>query len=75
MFAKLSEEEKAAAWKIAVCVAEIGTSPAGEFGQRVDACPVCSHVDLTTHHWPEAFSCECGAVIRGPDGKERVWHS
>jgi hypothetical protein len=45
------------------------------YGQRVDSCPVCSHVELTTHRWPEAFSCKCGAVIVLdlwlPDGQER----
>ena len=47
-----------------------------KFGQRVDACPVCSTVTLTTRSWPVTFSCRCGAVVVLdrwlPDHQERA---
>jgi hypothetical protein len=75
-FAQLSEEEKAAAWKSRCQWLNSELSRLVQHGQRVDSCPVCSHIDLTTHSWPEAFSCRCGAVIVLdrwlPDDRERV---
>jgi hypothetical protein len=74
-FSRLSEEEKAAAWKSRCAWLNSELPRLVQHGQRVDSCPVCSHVDLTTHRWPEAFSCKCGAVIVLdvwlPDGQER----
>lgn len=74
-FSRLSEEEKAAAWKSRCAWLNSELPRLVRHGQRVDSCPVCSHVELTTHRWPEAFSCKCGAVIVLdvwlPDGQER----
>jgi hypothetical protein len=75
-FAQLSEEEKAAAWKSRCQWLNSELPRLVQHGQRVDHCPVCSRIDLTTHSWPEAFSCRCGAVIVldrwSPDDSERV---
>ena len=76
-FARLSEEEKAAAWGNRAAWLKSELPRLVKFGQKVDACPVCStRVELRAHQWPEAFSCECGAVIILdvwlPDGKERA---
>jgi hypothetical protein len=75
-FSRLSEEEKAAAWKSRSAWLTSELPRLVLHGQRVDYCPVCSHVALTTHRWPEAFSCRCGAVIVFdcwlPDDRERV---
>jgi hypothetical protein len=74
-FSRLSEEEKAAAWQSRCAWFNSELPRLVQHGQRVDSCPVCSNVDLTTHRWPEAFSCKCGAVIVLdvwlPDGQER----
>jgi hypothetical protein len=75
-FAQLSVEEKAAAWKSRCQWLNSELPRLVHHGQRVNHCPVCSQIDLTTHSWPEAFSCLCGAVIVLdrwlPDDKERV---
>jgi hypothetical protein len=75
-FSKLSEGEKSAAWKSRCAWLNSELTRLVQHGQRVDSCPVCSPVDLTTHRWPEAFSCNCGCVIVLdrwlPDDKERV---
>ena len=77
-FARLSEEEKAAAWRGRAAWLRSELPRLVKFGQKVDACPVCSvEVELSPHSWPEAFSCDgCGAVIVLdvwlPDGKERA---
>jgi hypothetical protein len=75
-FARLTEEEKAAAWESRRKWL-LGELPRlVQHGQRVDACPVCSHVEIKAHSWPEAFSCRCGSVVVLdcwlPDGKERA---
>jgi hypothetical protein len=74
-FARLSESEKAAAWKSRAAWLNSELPRLVQHGQRVDSCPVCSQVELSTHRWPEAFSCKCGAVIVMdvwlPDGQER----
>jgi len=75
-FSKLSDGEKAAAWKSRCQWLNSELPRLVQHGQRVDSCPVCSHADLTTHRWPEAFSCRCGAVIVLdrwlPDDREQV---
>jgi hypothetical protein len=75
-FSRLSEEEKAGAWKSRCAWLHSELPRLVQHGQRVDCCPVCSDVALTTHRWPEAFSCRCGAVIVLdawlPDERERV---
>ena len=75
-FSKLSDGEKAAAWKSRCAWLNSELPRLVRHGQRIECCPVCSHVELTTHSWPEAFSCNCGAVIVLdrwlPDDRERV---
>jgi hypothetical protein len=75
-FSRLSEEDKAAAWKSRCAWLTSELPRLVLHGQRIDCCPVCSNVALTTHRWPEAFSCRCGAVIVFdcwlPDDRERV---
>ena len=75
-FSKLSEEEKVVAWKARCNWLRSELPRLVQHGQRVESCPVCSHVELTAHRWPETFSCSCGAVIVLdrwlPDSKERV---
>jgi hypothetical protein len=75
-FSKLSEEEKSVAWN-SRCEWHHSELPRlAQHGQRIECCPVCSHVELTAHCWPEVFSCHCGALIVVdrwlPDDRERV---
>jgi hypothetical protein len=62
-FSRLSEEEKAAALKSRCQWLTSELPRLVRSGQRIECCPVCSHVELTAHRWPEAFSCRCGATI------------
>ncbi len=76
VFAKLSEEEKIQSlWRRAAWL-KSELSRLVKFGQKVDACPVCSTVTLATRSWPETFSCRCGAVVVLdrwlPDHQERA---
>ena len=63
VFAKLSEGGKADAWWRRAAWLRGNLDRLVKFGQKVDACPVCSTVTLTTRSWPETFSCRCGAVV------------
>jgi len=76
VFSRLTEEEKAAAWKLRCDWLHSELPRLVRHGQRVGLCSLCSVVALTTHRWPEAFSCNCGAVIVLdrwlPDDRERV---
>jgi hypothetical protein len=75
-FSKLSEEEKSAAWKSRSEWLTSELPRLVRYGQQVERCPVCSHVTLKAHCWPEAFSCCCGAVIVLdmwlPENRERI---
>lgn len=75
-FSRLTEEEKAGAWKSRCDWLHLELPRLVRYGQRVGHCPLCSDLALTTHRWPEAFSCNCGAVIVFdrwlPDDRERV---
>jgi hypothetical protein len=75
-FSRLSEEVKAAAWESRCDWLTSELPRLARHGQRVELCPLCSDVVLTTHQWPEAFSCCCGTVIVLdrwlPDDTERV---
>jgi hypothetical protein len=75
-FSKLSEEEKSAAWNSRCEWLTSELPRLVRYGQQVERCPVCSHVELTAHCWPEVFSCRCSAVIVLdrwlPDDRERV---
>ena len=56
VFAKLSEEEKAAAWGSRCAWLKSEMPRLVKFGTQVDACPVCSsNAELTTHNWPTGF--------------------
>jgi hypothetical protein len=76
VFSRLSEGEKSAAWKSRCEWLHSEFPRLVRYGQRIECCPVCSHVALTTHRWPEAFSCRCEAVIILdkwlPDDRERA---
>ena len=49
-FAQLSEEEKAAAWKARCRWLNSELPRLVQHGQRVNHCPVCSHIDLRLNH-------------------------
>ena len=75
-FSRLSEEEKSAAWNSRCEWLTSELARLARYGQQVERCPVCSHVTLKAHCWPEVFSCRCSAVIVLdrwlPDDRERV---